>query len=191
MGTISIVLQKNLVLKLIINKSGLVGIGTTTPLAKLTVIGSSNTAVGEFGLVALLEGGTSATAQASLQLKSYRSSSSALGAFALQSIQPSTGNARALLLQPDGENVGIGTTTPDRRLVVSGGDGVVMTSLVNDATGYYACVNTTSGALFNKHHSLWSFVHSLQTEHCPYYIRSRCRKAPKPSLFRLESRTHA
>ena len=53
-----------------------------------------------------------------------------------------------LLFNPVGGNgnVGIGTTTPDRKLTVSRG-GVVMTSLANNSTGYYACVTTTSGEL--------------------------------------------
>jgi hypothetical protein len=42
-------------------------------------------------------------------------------------------------------SVGIGTTTPWKTLSVSGH--VAMNALANDSTGYYACVNTTSGQL--------------------------------------------
>jgi len=42
-------------------------------------------------------------------------------------------------------NVGIGTTTPWKALSVNGG--VAMPALANDSTGYYACVNTTTGQL--------------------------------------------
>jgi len=41
--------------------------------------------------------------------------------------------------------LGIGSTTPWRTLSVSGT--VAMPALVNDSTGYYACVNTTTGQL--------------------------------------------
>ncbi len=43
--------------------------------------------------------------------------------------------------------VGIGTTTPDRALVVSGGTGVVLTSLDNGAGTAYVCTTLASGAL--------------------------------------------
>ena len=44
-------------------------------------------------------------------------------------------------------NLGIGTSTPDRRLTVSGGAGVVMTSLDNGAGTAYVCTTLASGAL--------------------------------------------
>ncbi len=42
-------------------------------------------------------------------------------------------------------NVGIGTTTPWRTLSVNGT--VAMPGLVNDSTGYYVCLNTTTGQM--------------------------------------------
>ncbi|OHA30752.1 MAG: hypothetical protein A3B11_02050 [Candidatus Taylorbacteria bacterium RIFCSPLOWO2_01_FULL_44_26] len=95
-----------------------VGIGTASPSYKLNIVGPSVSS-GAYSNVALFEGLGSATNMGVLEFKSLRDDPNTNGRnFALQVWQRgSVGTtAKNLLLQPDGGNVGIGTTTPNWQL---------------------------------------------------------------------------
>ena len=127
--------------------SGLVGIGTTTPLDKLHIYGSTSTmlldhtAIGTFSAAVFAENntltghvgqqGSTATPFAyEMELSNY-----AAAASAGISLITSGGNTR-LRVQNDGK-VGIGTTTPDYLLTLSGS---------NDDFGLYSYSSASNGA---------------------------------------------
>ncbi len=119
---------------------GNVGIGTAGPTSPLQVQ-SPNTTGNNTRFATNDFNGTNAGT--SLQVKF-----GAITGNTSSQLQAFTGGETAygnLVLNGNGGNVGIGTTTPWRTLSVNGT--VAMPALVNDSTGFYVCLNTTTGQL--------------------------------------------
>jgi hypothetical protein len=119
-----------------INTNGNVGIGTTTPIAKLQVDGTN------YSFIAGSEAGN-------------RRVNIGLDSSGEPSIQGtlSNGTARQISINPSGGNVGIGTTTPERTLHVLGQTGIGTVLKLEGATGtttylqlsYNGATNSQSG----------------------------------------------
>ena len=93
--------------RMIINTFGQVGIGTTTPFARLHLANASDSGSGL--LVAATEGDQTAL---------YYSPNTGV---VFDSYRPFDGRRLPIFLQPSGGNVGVGTTAPAHRLSVIGG----------------------------------------------------------------------
>jgi hypothetical protein len=126
--------------RMIINSSGDVGVGTTSPLFQFHLLGTSNApsltsaaglaALATNSTVELTMGGYTASPYGFwLQTKDDQSSGSGSGA------------SYPLLLNPLGGNVGIGTTSPANLLDIGGSGGIHITSGVP---------SSTSNALYNN-----------------------------------------
>ncbi|MDP3402582.1 MAG: hypothetical protein Q8S35_01335, partial [bacterium] len=100
--------------RLTITNAGNVGIGTTTPNAKLQVAHNA-TYSSDVGAGLMVSNATTPTKSL------FVGYDSAIDASYLQSSQAGVG-VKSLLLNPSGGNVGIGTITPTARLTVMGGD---------------------------------------------------------------------
>ena len=108
--------------RMVIDTSGNVGIGTTSPNTPLEVTGGISTTSSDFVIASTGERLLLQTAPSPYSY-SYIQATSAGGTLV----------SAALALQPDGGNVGIGTTSPGDKLVVEGdGDGILVRS--NDFT---------------------------------------------------------
>ncbi|MFN3188069.1 MAG: tail fiber domain-containing protein, partial [Candidatus Paceibacteria bacterium] len=93
------------------------GIGVGSPNASLHARGLNVNE--ELNSIAVLDSGSS-TAGVGLHIGGFRSSSTGLRHVALQVYQVGGTTVRALSLQPEGGNVGIGVTNPSARLQVDG-----------------------------------------------------------------------
>jgi hypothetical protein len=115
--------------KVIINSAGNVGIGTTSPNAKLQVIGPSLTVADEntYGLW-ISETGDDTKAI----ILGY---DQGIDAGIITAVDKAT-TWKNLVLQPNGSNVGIGTTNPTTKLEVAGT--VLTTSTLGSTAGSYA-----------------------------------------------------
>jgi len=119
--------------RLYIPDSGNVGIGTTSPYGRLNVIPSSNpttpTAANQISI-----GESSANSQYNLRLGYFLEGGAYKG-----SIQAISGNTpNTLILNGDGGNVGIGTTSPGTKLTVQSGintSSATVISLLQTTTG--------------------------------------------------------
>ncbi len=117
-----------------IDSSGNVGIGTTTPGTKLTVNGDTSYNADPSGQL-YLAGATDSTRQ----LRIGYDTTNNFGFIRAVDV----GDAeRNLVLQWNGGNVGIASTTPWKTLSVVGT--VAVNGLSSSATGNYVCVNTTT-----------------------------------------------
>ncbi len=110
---------------------GNVGIGTTTPGYKLDLYGVSSNSLARFVGTENRSFGVIYEPTENVMKLSY-------GLATL-------GTEYGYLSMDISGNIGIATTTPWRTLSVNGT--VAVPGLVNDSTGYYACVNTTTGQL--------------------------------------------
>jgi hypothetical protein len=117
----------------LVEGGGNVGIGTTDPDSKLHVVTPSGAQATERSLIV---GGT-AVGQMQMRLGRHDD-----GYTWIQSVAKQTSNDRALVFNPSGGNVGIGTTTPAEKLHVNG---TIRTTIVNcgqlgtDANGNIVC----------------------------------------------------
>lgn len=109
--------------RMVITKDGNVGIGTTTPNGKLDLLISANTHI--------TFGGAQPIGEKELQI-SYTGTGSGYGF--IQSVHQGTGYTN-LALNPTGGNVGIGTTTPQTKFVVTGSSSL---ATFVGSTGYTA-----------------------------------------------------
>jgi hypothetical protein len=111
--------------KMTLLNNGNVGIGTTSPAARLHLANASNSGAGL--VVEASEGDRAAM---------YYNPDTGM---VFDSFRPSDSRRLPVLLQPSGGNVGIGTTTPSARLTVRGPDTSFFTSAfqVNDSNGNY------------------------------------------------------
>lgn len=106
------------------NTNTRLGIGTSTPQRKLTVVGPSGASGNDAGVLSLTVG-TGVNTDHKLQFGSVDGSYSWI-----QAVKPTYDNMK-LSLNPSGGNVGIGTTSPSTALHVVG------TVLANDFQSYY------------------------------------------------------
>ena len=121
--------------RLRINSSGNVGIGTSAPIQKLTVMGDSNNTIDETtGLLKLQTG------EGNGLLFGTRTSSPYQSYIQSAFVQDTSSAQYSLLLNPLGGNVGIGTTSPGYILDTS-------QSLNSDAVVNITNANTGGGAL--------------------------------------------
>jgi hypothetical protein len=133
----------NAVERLRIDSSGRVGIGTSSPDLKLEVSGGQNQTANQFTdlfRVAANANNDSAAAEVQLNFGISPSDTDAANRKARIQAQTSDGTGRDLLINPAGGNVGIGTTSPVRKLnLVSTGE--VYQKFSNNSTGS----STTNG----------------------------------------------
>jgi len=143
-----------------IDSSGNVGIGTTTPSGKLNVFGAT-------GLPAT--SGTTFTGTMRLQVAGYGTTldfgaeGPATGKQWLQATDASDLSITyPLLLNPNGGNVGIGTTSPAVKLevaeTVANTDAIVKIKATRDAYLQFAPANTTKWALIADYPALGDFT---------------------------------
>ncbi|MEK7668963.1 MAG: tail fiber domain-containing protein, partial [Patescibacteria group bacterium] len=157
---------------LVVLQSGNVGIGASSPTAKLTIQGGELQVKSEYnnqgGIARLIRYDDTPGANDMLGAIYFSDTSdntsnvdfASIGAYVDGTVsgagdlpsrlsffttqdESSTGVER-LTIKNSG-NVGIGTTTPWRTFSLSGT--AAMPGLVNDSTGYYVCLNTTSGQM--------------------------------------------
>ncbi|MFZ2226409.1 MAG: hypothetical protein WAZ78_03435, partial [Candidatus Moraniibacteriota bacterium] len=114
--------------RMVIKNDGNVGIGTTGPLAKLQVNSTRSNTVSVANAAAWIGDGPWGTG---LVIQSMVNGAGS-GNVALQNMG-STGSVYDLILQPNGGNVGIGTTGPTSKLHVIGASGAYTSSLLNTA----------------------------------------------------------
>jgi hypothetical protein len=108
-----------------ITSAGNVGIGTTTPNAKLQIAHNS-TYSSDVGAGLMVSNATTPTKSL------FVGYDSAIDASYLQSSQAGVG-VKSLLLNPSGGNVGIGTTTPTYKLDVTGGYQTIVSQFLRSA----------------------------------------------------------
>ena len=102
-----------------VNYSGDVGIGTTTPNAKLEVKGDIIQSV-DYNTVASLDL-TTINSQGRFYIKNHQSGGNGTyGEISYSNYYSGTDHWKPLILNPNGGNVGIGTTSPNHKLDVTG-----------------------------------------------------------------------
>ncbi|MDD4410220.1 MAG: tail fiber domain-containing protein [Candidatus Shapirobacteria bacterium] len=117
--------------RMIITDTGLVGIGTTNPGAKLDVKGSQNNTITSVNAVAKFLGGDAGVHIGTL------AGGPTYGSW-LQAMRESDNFTFPLMLNPLGGNVGIGTTNPQSNLDISSSGPNLRWSYSNEPTSYYA-----------------------------------------------------
>jgi hypothetical protein len=110
-----------------IDSAGNVGIGTSAPLAPLMVLTNNPT---DDSALRVAVFGLSNVNQGQLEIKSGRDDGSLLGRYSsIQAWSNQLVSPRNLILEPEGGNVGIGTTDPAYPLVVSS-DALLVASII-------------------------------------------------------------
>ena len=124
--------------RLFVDATGRIGIGTSAPIQKLTVVGSSNDTIDETaGILKLITGGGNGLLFGTKTSSPYQS-------YIQSAFVADTSVAQySLLLNPLGGNVGIGTTSPGYLLDVAG------TTRIGAATGD-ATLKIGAGASANR-----------------------------------------
>src|SRR5258708_1291847 len=127
-------------IRLAINSLGNVGLGTFPPQVRLQVIGNS-------GDTQFIRYSTSDYAADTTGIRtSFRTiASSGNTNSSIQAFKAGNSTTVDLILQPDGGNVGIGTTAPSQLLTVNAGQIYVTGSQVSGGAGIYTDYSVTTG----------------------------------------------